>query len=435
MLNDRAIKNAIREAKPGVTVDLRDAGHRGAGKLVLRIRATPEGRTSASWYAFAKRHGKRSTLKLGDYPALSLAEARRKFHAEASPAIQEGKTIGRQRASRDGATIRSLFEAYVEHLVAAGQPGAGSARYVLLGSTVPGKPLGGMAQALGPDRPAAEITDEQIVAVLSEIDSRGPALANNARAAAHAAFNWAIRGRLSFFGTTKARDWGLKTNPVANIPNNTGASRPGERYLNPAELRTFWTWLWEYRVRSLLASALLLRITTGGRAVNLLRITTDVYDPKGRSLFWKKTKSGQPLAVPVGRHTAAILDALTPAPTGLYFPNWNDPTRPATTTGMLSVVVTFLAEHPGLASFAPQHLRRTTKTLWGHAGIGKDIRDALMAHGKGDDVSARHYDRWSRWDEKVEAVKVWDDYLDKVASGEIVDFGESNVIQLRTARK
>jgi integrase len=438
MLTEKSIRCAISEASgKGKVVELRDVGHRGAGRLVLRIKPAAGGHMKAIWFASTQRKDKRAMVKIGEFPAMSLGEARHKFHVEASPTIRAGEPIGRKRAANGGGagkTIEEMFRAYVASLRAAGKPGAKDAAYSLLGSKVEGKPIGGVAKALGPHRPVAKVTSDDIVEILRGLNARGPTLAQNTRAILNAAFSWAMGGRYSFFGNAGGgSDWGLKDNPVAIIPTNPDASRPGERYLDPGELRVFWTWLWKARERRHLASALLLRITTGARGIDILRIDGDIYDRKNRALFWTSTKSGAPLAVPVGRHTAAILDDIVPAPSGLFFPNWRDQTRPATFAGVLKVVGEFLAKHPEVAPLTSRDLRRTTKSLMGHAGISKDMRDALMAHGKGDDVSARHYDRWSRWNEKVAAIKTFDDYIDRVLAGEITDFGESNVIQLKTA--
>ena len=73
---------------------------------------------------------------------------------------------------------------------------------------------------------------------------------------------------------------------MAAIPANAGARRACDRFLSPAEVKAFWAWLVAYQERSLIASAVLLRIATGQRSEEILRITADTYDrAKGDDLL------------------------------------------------------------------------------------------------------------------------------------------------------
>ena len=46
-------------------------------------------------------------------------------------------------------------------------------------------------------------------------------------------------------------------------------------------------------------------------------------------------------------------------------------------------------------------------------GISKEIRDRIQNHAL-QDVSSRHYDRYEYLEEKRQAVKVWNDYLEDI---------------------
>jgi hypothetical protein len=81
MIIESAIKAALRKVGAGekTRLELRDKGARGAGRLVLIIRAIGDRRTSAEFYAVYQRDGKRAMSKLGTYPLLSLVDARKRF--------------------------------------------------------------------------------------------------------------------------------------------------------------------------------------------------------------------------------------------------------------------------------------------------------------------------------------------------------------------
>jgi integrase len=219
---------------------------------------------------------------------------------------------------------------------------------------------------------------------------------------------------------------------VAAIPLNRAAVRAGQRFLSPVELRTLWLWCLEQRSESLLASAVLLRIATGQRSEEILRITAASYDkPKGM-LFWAETKNGLPHSIPLPRQAVEVLDAMIPNRHGLYFPHQHAPDRLASHQSYRDCIRRFLAANPSIPAFTARDLRRTFKTLAGDAGISKEMRDRLQNHAKGD-VSSRHYDRYEYLPERRAAMGTWADYLGRVIDGKVTEIGacHSNVVPLR----
>ena len=88
MLTDAKIRQAMRA---GRNVTLTDAGRRGDGRLVATIRAMPSG-ALCEWYARQIANGQRRTVKLGTYPIMSLATARKAF-TDLAPAIRNGEHL------------------------------------------------------------------------------------------------------------------------------------------------------------------------------------------------------------------------------------------------------------------------------------------------------------------------------------------------------
>jgi integrase len=235
--------------------------------------------------------------------------------------------------------------------------------------------------------------------------------------------------------------WGIKINPAAAIPINSAAIRVGDRFLTPAELRVVWNWFAPRQERSLFSSAVLLRIATGQRSEEILKIATEevakltpdrlaTYDRSRGMVHWGKTKNGRSHSIPLPRQAIEVLEGMVPNEHGLYFPHQFDPARPAPSTSFHVVIGSFLKKNPGFQPFTARDLRRTFKTLAGDAGISKEIRDKLQNHTKGD-ISSRHYDRYSYLPEMRAAMETWAAYLDRVIAGEVEEIGRGNVWPLR----
>ena len=112
-LTDTAIRKALRA---GGEINLSDGGARGSGALVLRVRSSG----AAAWFVKHWRDGKPTMAKVGPYPAVTLAEARRRYadligQAKAGESIRA--TAARVALDRAGrASLRDLCEGYAAHL-------------------------------------------------------------------------------------------------------------------------------------------------------------------------------------------------------------------------------------------------------------------------------------------------------------------------------
>ncbi len=432
MITESQIKAALKRIGGGEkkSIDLRDGGPRGAGRLAMIIRASGE-RVISEWYAIYFREGKRTMAKVGSYPSLMLGEARKKFREEYAPAISAGAdpagVAARRRHRKEGGTVRELFEAYVASLKAAEKRSAGAVERMLL--TGSHNAVG----VIGGHRVASGIAPGDIVPHLAAVHSRGSiAMAATARAYLSAAFAFGLKGEHDYTQQSAGMRWGLKTNPVAAIPAPRGASKPGQRFLTPSEFRTFWLWLEGYAERSCVASAARLMLATGQRAEEVLRINEAVYEKPQQLLYWEKTKNGLPHSISLPQQAVAILEGIVPNSQGWFFPNARDATRHALCQAPGKVVEVFLKAHPDFPRFVAKDIRRTWKTLAGSAGLSKEMRDRLQNHTKKSDVSSRYYDRYDYLAEKREAMAQWAAYLALMIAGEINEIGqrELNVVPI-----
>jgi integrase len=422
MITEKQVKAAIREASAvRSSIELKDPGERGAGRFTLIIRPM-KSRIAAEWYSIWYRDGRRTKAKLGSYPTMTVAEAREKFRTEYARA-----GVGRNRQASTG-TVEALFQAYVDSLRRDGKRSADIAEYILL------SPKSGAAKAIGANRLAADIMPGDITPHLAAIHDRGAgAHANAALAYIAAAFNFGLKAEHDFTNQGASVTWGLKFNPAAAI-RPAGGRRAGDRFLSPKEFRTVWLWLESYQGRSMLAAALLLKLATGQRSEEILRINDARYDRATAIVSWETTKTGVPHSIPLPRQAVPILNRLPANSCGLFFPNRSNPALPANYHGLHNVIGKFLSEHPNFEHFTARDLRRTFKTLAGDAGISKDMRDRLQNHAEAG-VSAKHYDRYDYLDEKREAMARWSAYLDLVIAGTIDQVGmrAGNVVQLAAA--
>jgi integrase len=422
MITDASIKKAIKDALGGAgSVEIRDDGMRGEGRLVFIVRVK-EKRITQEWYASWWREGRRKMRKIGVYPTLGVGEARRLFRERYMPSISAGGDPDgpRSRKSRRGVTIKDLFEAYVDDMKAKGKPSWLGVQRILLG---PGAARdGGLAKSLGAGRRAADITAKDIREELVTIYERGAvAMAAETRAYVNAAFAYGLKSANSYTSSVGLVDWGLTHNPVSAIPSDPEARRAGDRVLKPAELRTFWTWLEGQDDRSLGAAVLRLEAATGQRLTEILCISDSSYDRAETMVDWSKTKNGLPHAIPLPKQAKAVLDGLIPNRHGLYFPHGDRPDESMTIEACEKLVRRFLLTAK-IPHFTPRDLRRTWKTLAGAAGLSKEIRDRLQNHAR-QDVSSRHYDRWEMIPEKRAAMAQWSEYLNLILSGELEKAG------------
>lgn len=417
MITDAAIRAAISRVRAGgaARIELKDGGERGGGRLMLTLRVATD-HVIAEWYARWHREGKPQSTKLGTYPALSLAGARKSFRERYTPAILEGKNPTGPRAwtKSRGATIRDLFISYTEHMEGAGSTKGSirGAKYCLLGPT-------GLANALGPGRPASSIATSDIVEVLVPIHRRGAVhQASSVRAWAHAAFQHGITSANCYHKQAGGTHWGLASNPVTPIAKDPAASIPGDRHLSEEEFRALWNWLTEkgasYRYR--FAPAIQLMMATGQRPSEILKLGLQNYDPTAGELFWQTTKNKRPHCIPLPRQAICILDATIANEFGHFFYAQRRPHLHADSNVNEWVVARYLLE-TGARAFVTRDLRRTWKTLAGAAGLSKEIRDRLQNHALSD-LSSKHYDRYDYREEKRKAIKVWERYLTIILTGD-----------------
>lgn len=387
MLKDAAIQKAIRDGK---TKTLSDGSGKGTGRLVVIVRTT-KNRTTAEFYAQQWSEGSRRLIKIGNYPAVSLADARRIFDDKFAPLISKQINIKKSETNQKG-TVSDLFAAYVNDLRIRNCGCADSHE----------KQLNRIVNDLGSEKPANELTTLDIINVLRPVyESGSKGMANAFRAYISAAYSYGMRSENDYKNPVKKRRFEIKINPASAIPSDYGP--PGERWLSVDELCAFWKHLEANPCN--VSSVLKMIILTGQRVTEINRIDSSVFDLKERTLFWQKTKNGCSHFLPITERASELLNEIGSNEHGLYFPRVNDPSRHVTKYLIYDHVKKYCTRN-NVEKFSPRDLRRTWKTLAGSAGISKDDRDRLQNH-KRSDVSSKHYDRYEYLNEKRAAVEIW----------------------------
>jgi hypothetical protein len=103
LITESQIKSALRAAPTcgKKSIELKDDGSRGEGRLALVVRAT-ETRIVAEWYAVYYRAGKRVRTKIGSYPTFGIAESRKMFREAYVPKISAGQNPAGLRTRHPG---------------------------------------------------------------------------------------------------------------------------------------------------------------------------------------------------------------------------------------------------------------------------------------------------------------------------------------------
>jgi integrase len=400
-LTDGEIRQALKRVEQsGKQESLVDGEGRGTGRLVITLKPMPM-RVTAEWMAQQWRDGKRIKKKLGDYPSMSLAQAREVFKRDFADMIQKGRSIKIAGDARPG-TVADLFEAYVQNLRDAGKPSWKETE----------KGLKKIADTLGLNRFAREIEPDEITEVIRPIYERGKrAMADHVRGYIHAAYSWGLK---SEHGSASPRRFRVIYNPAAGIP--TEPKVVGTRWLDEDEFVRLYRWLEfpDTPVHPPYTRAVRILMLTGQRVEEIAALHVDQWDAKERIIDWSKTKNSKPHAVPVPALAAELIESIVPNKFGWFFPSAKDPSRPVS-HGTLYSFMWRQRDRGVIPVVTNRDLRRTWKTLAGKAGVSKEIRDRIQNHAL-QDVSSKSYDRWNYMREKRAGMKKWDNFVTALLS-------------------
>lgn len=379
------------------------------------------GKRSRSWI-HRYRVGKRITqVKLGTFPAMSLAEAsaaveennRRREKGDDPAAARDREREQRVRdesAQRARAyTFQRMIEDYLAEHVEPNRTAKSAAevRRVLEKDALPeyGK------------RAATDITRSDAASFLAKLALRTPAGARVTRNEVRAAFDHALTlGRIE---ESAINAWAeVKRNRDLN--KKLKANRRS-RYLTDAEIATLLRGLPGSGMSRTVQDALRLTLLTGMRSGEVVAGEWANIDLDAGTWSLPKTKTDAPRTVRLPHQAVAILRARRDVHPGFVFPTQarkgEIAEKPVQQNSLVWSVVRF-SDKLGLANWSAHDLRRTCRTHLSKIGCPTEIAEAALGHSKPGIVG--NYDLHRYEAEVGQWLQRWADHIDALGSPSVV---------------
>lgn len=305
----------------------------------------------------------RQRIAIGQYPFISLIEARQKATGLlADPrAAEDGRPRkgGKQRRG----TVKELFEFVIAAMKKEGKRAsvADYELYLLNGTDA-------AAADFGPATLARNVTPDMATDWLSKFHDRGK-LTRLPRAILSAAFN---RGLKADNDPTTKKDrkilFALYRNPVTDVGGPT-QSNIGDRSLSLGEMAQFWRDLEGDAFKGDLGDLFRMIIAMGGvRITEIVRSEKDWWRDDGEwrelnapRLALPETKNGHPHELSVTRHGEAIMRRArdrAPAEAAHLFPSPLKPSSPRSLSALSNSIADYCTAND-FDPFTPRDLRRT----------------------------------------------------------------------------
>jgi integrase len=369
------------------------------------VRVTQQG--NKSFVFMYRHHGKLKRMTLGNYPAMSLAEAH-KAHAEAKEMLTRGidpgaKTLTEKEEERKAPTVVVLADEYLEKWAKPRKRSWQVDKRILEKDVFPewGR------------RKAKDITRRDVIRLLDNIVDRGaPIMANRTLAVIRKMFNFAV-----------SRDI-VPTSPCAAIQTPSREQRR-DRVLSAEEIKTFWHGLNGTRITEGIRLALKLQLVSAQRKGEVISAEWAEIDLQEK--WWmipaEKTKNRLPHRVPLSMLAVEILEAakglagdsrwLYPSPRGAGH------ITPTAVDHALRMDLNILE----MNNFVPHDLRRTAASHMTGMGISRLVVSKILNHVERGVTAV--YDRHSYDKEKRQALEAWGRKLKT-----IIERTESNVVPM-----
>ena len=367
-----------------------------------------------SFFFQYREEGKVKYLNLGIYPDVSIQDAREKCRIAKS---QVNTNVNPKTAQQFGEPVKGTFQQlvdnYINHLKANNKRSWTEVERVLNSDAIP----------YLAELQSCDITPEQIKAILYRVIQRGAEVqANRLRSYLHTAFKQGIFHDNNPKQIATGLIFGIRSNPVADIPVNTQAESIGERVLTDNEIANIFNYEGEgISVQNL--NALKLTFAAGGqRSGEITRATISEFDFE--TMVWsippERTKNGKWHLLPITPlmhdiiKSQIALNSLNPI---YLFQMISDKTKPQDKSTLSHAVEKLCKREPDLfEKFIVKDLRRTAKTIMGRLGVSKEIRDRLQNHAA-TDVSSKHYDRYDYLTEKKQGLLTLESLIKSYCTG------------------
>lgn len=358
--------------------------------------------------------GKRRFLNLGEYPIVSLADARKRYNASKKK-IDDGID---PLLEKDAAKAERKLTPFVADFVD---------EYIRIHAKEHNRSWKEIERALKSEivprwgkRKLTDIKRRDLILVLDEIKERGaPVMANRVMAYTRKMFSWAIH-----------RDV-LKVHPFLMMERpNKEESR--KRVLSETEIKTFWHNLDNCRMSDKIKRALKLILVTGQRPGEVIGIHRSEINGDWWEIPAERSKNKQAHRV----FLTATAKQLIGDATGYIFESpvhpanlLESPANPGKSYEVRTMTSDIKANLPHtpeskvidnlkIPHFTPHDLRRTASTQWAQMEIPGDMIDRLQNHITKQKQGVGHiYNLYSYNKEKQIAMEQWERRLNSIISG------------------
>ncbi|MDG5973729.1 phage integrase/recombinase [Hydrogenophaga taeniospiralis CCUG 15921] len=308
-------------------------------------------------------------------------------------------------------TLRTLLEAYCDHLEAIGRRSHKDARSIFKLHIFEAWPQ--VAQL-----PAKDVTGEQFADMMRTLIEAGKGrTANKLRSYARAAYQTAKAAKSKPSIPVAFKAYGVTTNPVAETEPDESANKPDKHPLSADEMRAYWQAIKE--LEGFKGAALRLHLLTGGQRIEqLVNLRTADIAPAAFTLYDGKGRPGsapRPHTIPLTTQAAAALKQCDPA--GEFAISTDGGETHLAATSLSAWAVDAVGDL--IPDFQAKRIRSGVETLLASARISSEIRGRLQSHGVAG-VQARHYDGHDYMTEKLEALKKLYQQLQPVKGGKVV---------------
>ena len=397
VMTAKEVEKQTRELDPGKGISV-------GGVPGLRLRVSRPGEGTWSFRYRTNGGATRRNLKLGSYPATSLAKARKKA-LKTLGKVEDGEDPQRKRAQArsGGQSFRAMTEAVLKEY-----------EYEVKNDKVRPRTLREYRRIIDTDLlprwgklPAGKVTREDVEALRDEIqDGReSPAMADATVRAVKTIFNRGLRRKFP----------GLKGNPALNV------ERPGcgkrDRYLLAGEVRAVWRACapdvpgvgWAFR----------LALLTGQRMGSVASLRWEDVTEESAGPLWtippERFKGKRPHLVPLSPEALEVIDE---AREKAASQTWVFPSQPPAKRPFLQAWNKSLArirERAGIDHWTAHDFRRTFRT-WatrheedGGLGVIPPVADAVLGHKEASLGYDRYTGETERYllREKREALEAW----------------------------
>ncbi len=388
-LNDLKLKNLKPENSRYLVFD--------SGGLYIQVYPS----SKKSWIFRYQFGGRPRKLNLGQYPAISLSEARQKA-AEASQQVHKGIDPGELKKlekakAKASPTFPKMLQEFWERELQEKKSGPERKRLIIHDCLPAWK-----------HTKVRSITRRDIVLLLDRVRDRAPVTANR------------VQGALARFFNFCAERGVIDDSPCTRI--RRVKEQPRQRILTDDELKKFWSGLNEIDIWPVTRLALKFLLVTGQRPGEIVGATWDEIDGNVWTIPAERMKNREEHVVPLSELALDILEEASNLFNKLFiFPSsFNEGKKPVTRASLGRAIIRHLndgrqknnernSKHLGIDKFTPHDLRRTVRSKLAELGIDDVVAERVLSH-KLQGVAAV-YNRYDYFKEKKMALERWERHL------------------------